>query len=276
MNNILINDAIDTANYLKQYFKSVIPDTVVILGTGLGSFTQLTKVVESIKYTDIPNFPQSYVVGHKGHLTIAEVDNGRRILLMEGRFHYYEGYTPQQVTFPIAVFHQIGVKNIIISNAAGGINPNFEIGDLMLITDHINFFGNHPLIGKNNDALGPRFLDQTEPYNNHLINLALSVAKELNIQVRQGIYIGLNGPTYESKAEIKAFANLGADAVGMSTVFEVIMANYFKMKVLGISCITNMATGISKDKHDHVEIINRGKMVREKFSNLVNQIIKQM
>lgn len=273
MDNILYNEANVAAEYIKKQFKSDIPQCAVILGSGLGGFTQIVDIKESIKYTDIPNFPQSHVSGHKGNLTIAEVADGKKVLIMEGRFHYYEGYTPQQVTFPIVVFHLLGIKTLIVSNAAGGINPNFQIGDLMIITDHINLFGNHPLIGHNNDALGPRFLDQTEPYNNGLITKAMLTASKHNINIHQGTYIGVTGPTYETKAEIKAFHILGADAVGMSTIFEVIIANYFGIKVLGISCITNMATGISKVKHEHAEIVERGRIVSEKFSRLIKDVI---
>ncbi len=273
MDNILFNEATIATEYINQHFKEDIPTTAVILGSGLGNFTQIVRVLETIKYQDIPSFPQSHVVGHKGNLTIAEVADGKTVLIMEGRFHYYEGYTPQQVTFPITVFHLLGIKNLIVSNAAGGINPKFNVGELMIINDHINLVGAHPLRGKNNEHIGPRFLDQTEPYSYELIDLAKKIGNELGIPHQEGVYIGVSGPTYESKAEIKAFGLMGADAVGMSTVFEVIMANYYKINVLGISSITNMATGIAKTKHEHSSVVNIANMVSDKFSRWVKEII---
>ena len=276
MNNLMLDEAKFAAQYIKDNFKNDIPTVAVILGSGLGNFTKIVEVLETIKYHDIPSFPQSHVVGHKGNLTIAKVESGKNVLIMEGRFHYYEGYTPQQVTFPISVFHLLGIKTLIVSNAAGGINPTFSTCELMIINDHINFFGCHPLRGKNNEIFGPRFLDQTEPYCQELINLAYKVANELGITPKEGVYIGVSGPTYETKAEINSFARLGADAVGMSTVFEVIMANYFKMKVLGISSITNMATGLAKTKHEHSAVVESANMVSEKFSKWVKEIICQL
>ena len=276
MNNIDISKAQQIADFIKAGFNRPIPKTAVILGSGLGDFTKIVKIVQSIPYTDIPGFPQSHVAGHKGSLTIVELENGKQSLVMEGRFHYYEGYSPQQVVLPIVVFHLLDIKQIIVSNAAGGINPGFCQGDLMIINDHINFTGNHPLIGKNDNNLGPRFLDQTECYNQELIHLALGVAKKLNLEPKQGTYIAVSGPTYETKAEIKAFHTLGADAVGMSTVYEVILANYFGIKVLGISSITNMATGIATTKHDHSAIVDAAAQVTERFSFWVRQIIAEL
>jgi purine-nucleoside phosphorylase len=272
----MLEEAQIASQYIKAHFKSEIPKTAVILGSGLGNFTKIVKIIKTIKYHDIPSFPQSHVAGHKGNLTLATIEDGRLILIMEGRFHYYEGYTPQQVAFPIVVFHLLGIKTLIVSNAAGGINPSFTIGDLMIIDDHINFFGAHPLTGKNNDQLGPRFLDQTEPYNKKLIDIAHQTAVELGIKPQQGVYIGLSGPTYETRAEIKAFGVLGADAVGMSTIFEVMMANYFKMNVLGISSITNMATGISKTKHEHQAVVDVANTISDKFSAWVKKIIQNL
>jgi len=273
MNNILSEQALAAADFLRQFFKTPLPQSMVILGSGLGNFTQLVEVVESISYTNIPHFPQSHVLGHKGNLSIARIKNGSFVLLMEGRFHYYEGYAPQQITFPIHVCHLLGIKNLIVSNAAGAINQSFQVGDLVLITDHINFTGVNPLIGKNDNQYGPRFLDLTTPYCNNLINLALAAGSELNINLQQGTYIGVSGPTYETRAEINAFRVLGGDVVGMSTIYEVIMANYFAMNVLGISCVTNMATGISNLQHSHSEIVSRGTAVSDKFSRLVENVL---
>ncbi len=276
MNNIDLQKAHLIANYIRNTFDCEIPEIAVILGSGLGDFTKMVKMIRTIPYTDIPGFPQSHVEGHKGSLTIVEVGNNKKALVMEGRFHYYEGYTPSEVVLPIVVFHLLGIKTLIVSNASGGINRGFESGDLMIINDHINFTGNHPLIGKNDNNLGPRFLDQTECYNNELINHAKNVAKKLNLTPREGVYIAVSGPTYETKAEIRAFSGMGADAVGMSTVYEVIMANYFKIKVLGISSITNLATGIATEHHDHAKIVGTASRISEVFSSWVKQIILEL
>jgi purine-nucleoside phosphorylase len=273
MDNILIEQATVAAEFIKQFFKTPLPNSLVILGSGLGNFTQIVEVIESISYANIPHFPQSHVMGHKGNLSIAKLKDGSYVLLMEGRFHYYEGYSPQQIGFPMVVFHLLGIKNLIVSNAAGAINQSFQVGDLVLITDHINFTGNNPLIGKNNNDNGPRFVDLTNPYSSKLINLALESAAHLNMTLQQGTYIGVSGPTYETCAEIKAFRILGGDVVGMSTIYEVIMANYLQIQVLGISCVTNMATGISNAQHSHSEIINCGIAVSEKFSRLIENTL---
>ncbi|AZN35242.1 purine-nucleoside phosphorylase [Iodobacter ciconiae] len=273
MNNVRHEEAKLSAAHLQKAFSHAIPQTAVILGSGLGDFTKIIKVLESISYGDIPHFPQSSVAGHKGKLTIAEVADGKNVLIMEGRFHYYEGYTPQEVTFPIAVFKELGIKQLIVSNAAGGCNPSFTAGDIMIIDDHINLTGNHPLIGKNDDAAGPRFLDQTAPYSPRLIALAESLAAESGVTPKKGTYVKMTGPTYETRAEIKMVQSYGADSVGMSTVYEVIMANYFGMEVLGISCITNMATGLAKTHHNHAAVVDVANSVSEKFSKWVKNIV---
>ncbi|TXH58671.1 MAG: purine-nucleoside phosphorylase [Bacteroidia bacterium] len=272
-NNLLIKEAELVASYLRSYFGEAMPNTAVILGSGLANFINMVKVIKSIKYSDIPLFPKSGVLGHKGSLTLAELDNNKRILVMEGRFHYYEGYPADMVTFPIVVFNFLGISNLVVSNAAGGINIGYQIGDLMIITDHINFTGMNPLLGKNDDILGPRFLDQTEPYSLELINIAKTVAIEIGLSHQEGVYLGVTGPTYETKAEIRAYGLLGADVVGMSTIFEVIVANYFKMKVLGISTVTNLATGLAKTKHNHSQIVEASRRVGENFSHWVKQIL---
>lgn len=273
MHNVLLKEAKEAAQYIKQVFNGITPKIAVILGSGLGAFIDTVKVIHTVKYSDIPYFPSLNVVGHKGQLSIVEVAN-KLVLVMEGRFHSYEGYSPQIVTFPIVVFHLLGIKKLIVSSAAGGINSQFQAGDLMIVNDHINFTGNHPLIGKNNNDLGVRFLDQTECYSKDLIDKALATARELGIKPKLGVYLGTTGPTYETKAEINAFRTLGADAVGMSTVYEVIMGNYFKMQILAISSITNMATGIATTPHDHAKVVEAGNQISAKFSNWVKEIIR--
>lgn len=270
------DEACVAADYIRQSFASAIPYVGVILGSGLGGFTQIVEVVETLEYKEIPFFPETHVAGHKGSLSIVRLSDDKTALVMEGRFHYYEGYTPQEVTFPIVVLHLLGITQLIVSNASGGINPSFQTGGLMILNDHINFTGSHPLIGRNNSLLGPRFLDQTEPYNAQLIALAKTIASRLNIPCSEGVYIGVSGPTYETKAEIKAFGLLGADAVGMSTIFEVIMANYFGMKVLGIATITNMATGIAKVKHEHSKIVEVANCINKHFSTWLKEIIQEI
>jgi purine-nucleoside phosphorylase len=274
--NIMLEEAQVAANYLRSKIQGELPTLAIILGSGLGNFTNIVKVLISINYADIPSFPSNTVSGHKGRLSLVELDNGKQALVMEGRFHFYEGFSPQVVAFPITVFHLLGVKKLIVTNASGGLNPEFMVGDLMLINDHINFTGNHPLVGHNDNNYGPRFLDQTEPYCPELIALAKQQASTLEIVPQEGVYIGVSGPTYETRAEIRAFHTLGADAVGMSTIYEVIMANYFGIKVLGIACITNMATGLTTVKHKHEDVVKEANLVSVKFSHWVKLIAMQL
>lgn len=227
----------ETANFLRSKMHTQ-PETAIILGTGLGSLVHEITDAYEISYKDIPNFPISTVEGHSGKLIFGKLGN-KDIMAMQGRFHFYEGYSMQEVTFPVRVMRELGIKTLFVSNAAGGMNPDFSIGDLMIITDHINFFPEHPLRGKNIEY-GPRFPDMSEAYSKELINKALQIAEEKGINVQQGIYIGTQGPTFETPAEYKMFHILGADAVGMSTVPEVIVANHCGIKVFGISVITDL------------------------------------
>ena len=227
----------ETADFLKSKMHTH-PETAIILGTGLGSLVNEITDKYEIGYETIPNFPVSTVEGHSGKLIFGKLGN-KDIMAMQGRFHFYEGYSMKEVTFPIRVMRELGIKTLFVSNAAGGMNPTFEIGDLMIITDHINFFPEHPLRGKN-IPYGPRFPDMSEAYNKTLIRKADEIAKEKGIKVQHGIYIGTQGPTYETPAEYKMFRILGADAVGMSTVPEVIVANHCGIQVFGISVITDL------------------------------------
>ena len=214
------------------------PETAIILGTGLGSLVHEITDKYEISYEDIPNFPVSTVEGHSGKLIFGKLGD-KDIMAMQGRFHFYEGYAITEVTFPVRVMRELGIRTLFVSNAAGGMNPDFQIGDLMIITDHINFFPEHPLRGKN-IPYGPRFPDMSEAYNRELIRQADRIAAEKGIKVQHGIYIGTQGPTYETPAEYKMFRILGADAVGMSTVPEVIVANHCGIRVFGISVITDL------------------------------------
>ena len=227
----------ETADFLRSKIHTQ-PETAIILGTGLGSLVNEITDKYEIGYETIPNFPISTVEGHSGKLIFGKLGN-KDIMAMQGRFHFYEGYSMKEVTFPIRVMRELGIKTLFVSNAAGGMNPAFEIGDLMIITDHINFFPEHPLRGKN-IPYGPRFPDMSEAYNKALIRKADEIANEKGIKVQHGIYIGTQGPTYETPAEYKMFRILGADAVGMSTVPEVIVANHCGIQVLGISVITDL------------------------------------
>ena len=227
----------ETALFLKGEMHTN-PETAIILGTGLGSLVHEITDKYEISYETIPHFPISTVEGHSGKLILGKLGN-KDIIAMQGRFHYYEGYSMNEVTFPIRVMHELGIKTLFVSNAAGGMNPSFEIGDLMIITDHINHFPEHPLRGKN-IPYGPRFPDMSEAYDKSLILQADQIAKEKGIKVQHGVYIGTQGPTYETPAEYKMFRILGADAVGMSTVPEVIVAKHCGIRVFGISVITDL------------------------------------
>lgn len=229
----------ETAAYISGQF-GTIPSVAIILGTGLGELAGHITDRQELPYAQIPHFPLSTVEGHSGKLIKGRLGN-REIIAMQGRFHYYEGYTMQQVTYPVRVMQQLGVKTLFVSNAAGGMNPDFKVGDLMLITDHINTFPDHPLRGKNYDELGPRFPDMSGAYTPRLIAKALDIAHRNGITVQQGVYVGTQGPSFETPAEYRYFRTIGGDAVGMSTVPEVIVAHHAGMEVFAISVITDLA-----------------------------------
>jgi purine-nucleoside phosphorylase len=252
-----------------------IPKIAVILGSGLGNLVDAVKETQEIAYADIPNFPLSTVKGHEGKLVFGTI-NGVEVLLMQGRFHYYEGYTMREITYPIYVMKQLGIEKIIVTNACGGINRSFEPGTLMLIRDFINLFGDNPLIGMNDERFGPRFPDMSEPYKIEWMNQAKKIAEDLNIQYAEGVYAGFMGPYYETAAEIVMIERHGADAVGMSTVPETIAANYLGIDVLGIACITNMATGIQKVKHSHERVVATAQKASERLCRWVVGIINEM
>lgn len=251
------------------------PTIGLILGSGLGDLANLIEDPEFFPYETIPNFPVSTVEGHKSRLVIGKL-NGKIVIAMQGRFHYYEGYSMEEVTFPIRVMKLLGVETIIVTNAAGAVNESFKPGDLMIINDHINLSGNNPLIGKNLDEFGVRFPDMSNAYDSTLIEKVKSVANDINIDLKEGVYALMTGPTYETPAEIRMIRTLGGDAVGMSTVPEVIVANHAGIKVIGISCLTNMAAGILKQPLNHNEVIETSNMVKNKFINLMSSLIKTL
>lgn len=252
-----------------------VPDVAVILGTGLGSLVDKIENKTTIKYADIPHFPISTVEGHAGEFIIGTIGN-KHIIAMSGRFHYYEGYSMKEVTFPVRVMKALGIQKLIVTNAAGGMNPNFRAGDLMIITDHINMMGTNPLIGKNYDELGPRFPDMSEAYNRELTEVALKTADKLGIKVQKGVYLAVSGPMFETPAELRMFRNIGGDAVGMSTIPEVIVANHSGMKVLGVSCITDMAIADGLEPLDNDRVIATAEKAKVKFTELIKNIIINM
>ncbi|ABX40993.1 purine-nucleoside phosphorylase [Lachnoclostridium phytofermentans] len=251
------------------------PKVGVVLGSGLGDLIDVIEEIEYISYEDIPNFPKSTVIGHQGRLVFGKI-NGVDILAMQGRFHYFEGYTMKEVAYPIFVMKQLGIEQLILTNACGGINTDFQPGTLMIINDFINLVSDNPLIGVNDERFGTRFPDMSEPYKLDLIDKAKNIANEMGIEYKEGVYAGFMGPYYETAAEIRMIKNHGADAVGMSTVPETIAANYLGIDVLGISCITNMATGIQKHKHSHERVVETAQKASVNLSKWVAKIIENM
>lgn len=251
------------------------PEIGLILGSGLGVLADEINDPIKISYADIPGFPVSTVEGHAGQLVIGELE-GKTVLAMQGRFHYYEGYSLEDVTFPVRVMNELQIDKLIVTNAAGGVNSGFEPGDLMMITDHINNVGINPLIGPNDSELGVRFPDMSTAYDPAYQELSEQVAQNLGISLQKGVYVWNSGPSYETPAEIRMLQKLGGDAVGMSTVPEVIVARHSGMKVLGISCISNMAAGILNQPLSHEEVIETTEKVREDFLKLVKGIIQSL
>ncbi|EGJ71014.1 purine nucleoside phosphorylase I, inosine and guanosine-specific [Bacteroides coprosuis DSM 18011] len=261
----------ETASFLKNKMTTK-PETAIILGTGLGSLVNEIENKYEISYTEIPNFPVSTVEGHSGKLIFGQL-GGKDIMAMQGRFHYYEGYSMKEVTFPVRVMKELGIKTLFVSNACGGMNPNFEIGDLMIITDHINFFPEHPLRGKN--IYGDRFPDMSQAYDKGLINQAKEIAKEMKITVKEGIYLGTQGPTFESPAEYKMFHIWGADAVGMSTVPEVIVANHAGIRVFGCSVITDLGVEGKIVEASHEEVQIAADAAQPKMTAIMRELINR-
>ncbi|MEG0856859.1 MAG: purine-nucleoside phosphorylase [Terrisporobacter sp.] len=273
-----MNNLFDKIQEASSYIKSKVdikPSVGVILGTGLGSLADEIEDKVQIEYKEIPHFPISTVEGHKGQLVIGKL-NGKNVIAMQGRFHYYEGYSMQEITFPIRVMKALGIETMFVTNAAGGANKSFNPGDLMIITDHINFTGDSPLIGKNDERLGDRFIDMSKTYTPEYIEIAKECAKELNINIKEGVYAYFIGPTFETPAEVKMAQIVGADAVGMSTAPEVIVAAHSGLKVIGISCIPCMASGVVDKPLSHEDVITTTKKVEKEFSNLAKNIISRI
>ncbi|MGX1193139.1 purine-nucleoside phosphorylase [Metabacillus sp. SLBN-84] len=270
----MLQEIKQSAEFMKEKIKNL-PEIGLILGSGLGVLADEIENPVKIPYEDIPNFPVSTVEGHAGQLVFGTL-KGANVAAMQGRFHFYEGYDMKKVTFPVRVLKEMGVKTIIVTNAAGGVNESFQPGDLMIISDHINNMGTSPLIGPNDSDLGVRFPDMSQAYSRKLRTLAKDAAAELGIKVQEGVYVGNTGPAYETPAEVRLARVLGGDAVGMSTVPEVIVANHAGMNVLGISCISNMAAGILDQPLSHDEVMETTEMVKANFLNLVKKIVSDI
>lgn len=258
--------------YIQQKWNKT-PEVGVVLGSGLGSFIDEIDVELSIPYGDIPHFPVSTVEGHGGSLVLGTV-HGRPIVAMSGRFHYYEGYTPQQVVFPIRVMKYLGINGILISNAAGGVHPAFKVGDLMIINDHISFAAVNPLLGKNVNELGRRFPDMSEPYSKKYIAQAKAIAADAAIHLHEGVYFGVTGPTFETRAEYKLIHVLGGDAVGMSTVQEVIAAAHMGLPVFAMSVITDIGIREEENIISHEEVLAAAKAAEPKFTHIFKEMVK--
>ncbi|NDP28346.1 MAG: purine-nucleoside phosphorylase [Flavobacterium sp.] len=261
----------ETVSFIKEK-TNFTPEYGVILGSGLGSFTDDIQIEFTLPYGEIPNFPVSTVQGHKGALVFGTIGT-KKVVAMQGRFHFYEGYSMKEVTFPIRVMKYLGVKKLVVSNASGGVNPNYQVGSIVILKDQINMMPEHPLRGKNDERFGPRFLNMSEPYSKNMMVKAKELAKNLNITVYDGIYLGLQGPTFETLAEYKMVKILGADCVGMSTVPEVIVARHMDMECFGLSVITDMGNEENIETVSHAEVLEAAKKAEPNVRILIKELI---
>ena len=264
----------EAVSFIKEHLP-INPEYLLILGTGLGELAENMTISLELPYKDIPHFPVSTVESHTGKLLMGYL-GGKRVMAMQGRFHYYEGYSMNQIVFPIRVAKMLGIQTLLVSNACGGLNPNFERGDIMLINDHINFLGDNPLIGPNDPDLGPRFPDMSQPYTKHLLVTANQVALDAGIKIHQGVYLAVSGPMLETKAEYRYMRQLGADAVGMSTVPEVIAAVHMGMKVLGISVITDECFPDSLEPVSLDDVLNAAAMAKPQLTRIVVGMLERL
>lgn len=261
----------ETVSFIKEK-TNFSPEYGVILGSGLGSFTNDILIEFTLPYGEIPNFPVSTVEGHRGALVFGTIGD-KKVVAMQGRFHFYEGYSMKEVTFPVRVMKYLGVDKLIVSNASGGVNPNYEVGSIVLLKDQINMMPEHPLRGKNDERFGPRFLNMSEPFSNNMISVAKALAKNLKIKVQDGIYLGLQGPTFETLAEYKMVKILGADCVGMSTVPEVIVARHMDMECFGLSVITDMGNEENIETVSHEEVLEAARKAEPNVRKLIKELI---
>jgi purine-nucleoside phosphorylase len=270
----LYNRIEETATFIRSHISNT-PKVGIILGSGLGGLTDIIDKAKVLHYSDIPNFPVSTVKGHSGELVFGKIGN-TEVVLMSGRFHYYEGYDMETVTFPVRAMKALGVEALVLSNAAGGMNRDFGIGDLMIITDHVNLFPEHPLRGPNDERLGTRFPDMSQPYDHALINAAKEIARELEIEVKTGVYVGLQGPTFETPAEYRWLHVIGGDAVGMSTVPEVIVARHGGMRVFALSVITDIGISDTPVTITHEEVLEAANAAAPKMAAIVAELVKRV
>jgi purine-nucleoside phosphorylase len=261
----------ETVKYLKKQYSET-PQIGIVLGSGLGHFVNEIQVEKEVAYEDIPHFPVSTVEGHKGRLIFGKL-SGKNVIAMAGRFHYYEGYDAQEVVFPIRVMKLLGVETLLLSNAAGGVNTSYKVGDIMIIRDHISFFTPNPLIGKNFSELGPRFPDMSEPYKKHLIQKAKAIAAVHNYDIREGVYVAVTGPTFETRAEYRMIHVIGGDVVGMSTVQESIVANHMGMDVFAVSVVTDVGIREEENKITHEEVLEAAKAAEPKLALLFKELV---
>lgn len=261
----------ETVSYI-QSKTNFAPEYGVILGSGLGGFTNDIEIEFTLPYNEIPNFPVSTVEGHKGALVFGTI-GAKKVVAMQGRFHYYEGYSMKEVTFPVRVMKYLGINKVVVSNASGGVNPNYKVGDIVIIKDHINMMPEHPLRGKNEERFGPRFLNMSEPYSKSMIAKAKEVAADLNIEVKDGVYLGLQGPTFETLSEYRMVKNVGGDCVGMSTVPEVIVARHMDMECFGVSVITDMGDEDNIEEVSHAEVLKAAEKAEPHVRNLIKELI---
>ena len=267
--------ASEAARYIRAKAQGRAPRVAIVLGSGLGGVADAVSDPVEIPYEEIPHFPASTVQGHAGRLVLGTC-GGAEVVAMKGRFHFYEGYPMDQVTLPIRAFAEMGIRSLVLTNAAGGAAPGFSPGDLMLITDHINLMGNNPLLGPNDDRLGPRFPDMTAVYTPEYQEAAREVAREAGVTLREGVYLALTGPTYETPAEVRMLRMLGADALGMSTVPEAIVARHSGMKIVAFSCITNVAAGMLEQEINHQEVMEVGKRAGAQLSELILRLLPRL
>jgi len=267
----IMKDLKETAKFLKKQYKDI-PTVGIVLGSGLGNFINEIAIEKEVPYGDIPNFPVSTVEGHKGKLIFGKL-SGKTVIAMAGRFHFYEGYSAQDVVFPIRVMKLLGVETLLLSNAAGGVNTSYNVGDIMIIKDHVSFFTPNPLIGKNIAEFGPRFPDMSEPYKKHLIEKAKAIAVAHNFDVKEGVYLAVTGPTFETRAEYKLIHVLGADVVGMSTVQECIVANHSGIEVFAMSVVTDVGIREEENIITHEEVLEAAKLAEPKLATIFKELV---
>lgn len=270
----MLEKILETVDFIKSKTNGFEPEVGIVLGSGLGGLVNVIDTQYAISYKDIPNFPVSTVHGHEGKLILGTL-SGRKVIAMQGRFHYYEGYSTKEVTFPIRVLKYLGIRLLVLSNASGGINPDFRVSDIMFITDHINLLPN-PLIGKNDDRIGTRFPEMSEAYNKNILALADKIAHELKIQVQHGVYVGDTGPSYETPAEYNYYRVIGGDCVGMSTVPEVIVARHCGLPVFAVSVITDLGGKDIAVQVTHEEVINAANVAEPKMTAILKEMLKRL